>query len=88
MSEVYNKYSLIQVGKYSHEIFFNIVISSLLKFVFYCCLSDSNLIGVAANTYLAGTDTTSQALYWIFLYLVLYPDVQEEIYTEITHSIG
>lgn len=35
-----------------------------------------------------GTVTASTALYWAFLYLVLYPDVQEKIYQEIKKHIG
>lgn len=40
------------------------------------------------GTYIAGTDTTSESLYWAILYMVLYPDVQERIYTEIKKEIG
>ena len=43
---------------------------------------------MTAGLYLAGTDSTAQTLYWIFLYLVLYPDIQEKIHTEIIQHIG
>ena len=46
------------------------------------------MVGMTAGLYLAGTDSTAQTLYWIFLYLVLYPDIQEKIHTEIIHHIG
>lgn len=38
--------------------------------------------------YVAGTDTTSESLYWAFLYMVMYPDVQERVYDEVHEKLG
>ena len=37
---------------------------------------------------MAGADTTSTTLYWAFLYMILYPNVQAKIQTEIDEIIG
>jgi len=50
--------------------------------------TNDNLIAVVMQIYVAGTDTTSTSLYWAFLYMILYPDVQKKIYTEICEVIG
>lgn len=49
---------------------------------------DLNLITSVMSLYLAGTDTSSSQLYWAFLYMVLYPEVQQKIYREIREHIG
>ena len=38
--------------------------------------------------YIAGTDTTSSNLYWAFLYVAKYPEIQKRIYKEISEHIG
>ena len=45
-------------------------------------------MGLVTTLYLAGTDTTSKGIYWTFLYMVVYPEIQEKIYTEIQQNIG
>ena len=60
---------------------------SLKQSIYYTTV-DSNMVGMTAGLYLAGTDSTPQTLYWIFLYLVLYPDIQEKIRAEIIQHIG
>jgi len=41
-----------------------------------------------SQLYIAGTETTTTSLRWAFLYLVLYPEMQEKIYQEIKSTIG
>ena len=60
---------------------------SLKQSIYYITV-DSNMVGMTAGLYLAGTDSTAQTLYCIFLYLVLYPDIQEKIHTEIIQHLG
>ena len=38
--------------------------------------------------YIAGTDTTSSNLYWAFLYVAKYPEIQQRIYEEISEHVG
>ena len=40
------------------------------------------------SLYLSGTDTSGSQIYWAFLYMVLYPDVQQQIYQEIKQNVG
>lgn len=49
---------------------------------------DNNLVTTVTSMYLAGTDTTAESLYWAFLYMVLYPEVQEKIHQEIQQQLG
>lgn len=43
---------------------------------------------VVGSLYLAGTDTTAESLYWAFLFMVRYPEVQQKIYDEILQQLG
>ncbi|XP_067945567.1 cytochrome P450 2B19-like [Watersipora subatra] len=54
----------------------------------YTQFHDLNLKTSVMSLYLAGTDTTSSQLYWAFLYMVLYPEIQEKIREEIRDHIG
>ena len=47
-----------------------------------------NLITSVMSLYLSGTDTSGSQIYWAFLYMVLYPDVQQQIYQEIKQNVG
>ena len=51
-------------------------------------LTAGNASVLSTQLYLAGTDTTSQAIKWALLYVCLYPDVQEKIRTEIQQVAG
>ena len=44
--------------------------------------------GLMMDVFLAGAETTSSALGWFFLYMVLHKDVQEKIHREIIDVIG
>ena len=43
---------------------------------------------VVGSLYLAGTDTTAESLYWTFLFMVRYPEVQQKIYDEVLQQLG
>jgi len=40
------------------------------------------------SLFIAGTDTTSSTLYWSFLYMIAYPDVQQKCQKEIDQYVG
>uniref|UniRef100_A0A2C9JDR8 Cytochrome P450 n=1 Tax=Biomphalaria glabrata TaxID=6526 RepID=A0A2C9JDR8_BIOGL len=40
------------------------------------------------DLFLAGTDTTSDTIYWFVLYMLHYPDVQKKIFDEINEHVG
>ncbi|XP_066287065.1 cytochrome P450 2U1-like [Branchiostoma lanceolatum] len=50
--------------------------------------TDAQLLWIINDLIAAGTDTTSQSLYWILLYMVTYPDVQERAHQEISRALG
>ena len=50
--------------------------------------SKDDIPGLMFNVALAGSETTSTCLSWLFLYLVLYPDVQKKIHEELDAIVG
>ncbi|XP_066298300.1 cytochrome P450 2U1-like [Branchiostoma lanceolatum] len=50
--------------------------------------TDQQLVYVVVDLLLAGTDTTSQSLYWILLYMIIYPETQERAGEEIYRTFG
>ncbi|XP_078683598.1 cytochrome P450 2U1-like [Branchiostoma floridae x Branchiostoma belcheri] len=50
--------------------------------------TDAQLHKIIDDLIAAGTDTTSQSLYWILLYMVIYPDIQERAQQEISRVFG
>ncbi|KAL5011840.1 hypothetical protein ScPMuIL_010391 [Solemya velum] len=50
--------------------------------------TDRQLLKVIGDFFVAGTETTSTTLLWIFLYLLKFPEVQERIQNEIDSVIG
>ena len=43
---------------------------------------------VIADFFIAGTETTSSALRWALVYLVNYPDIQEQLFQNIRDNVG
>ena len=37
---------------------------------------------------MAGTETTSNMLRWMLVYLVNYPDIQEQLFNDISDAVG
>ncbi|KAF7987189.1 hypothetical protein HCN44_010857 [Aphidius gifuensis] len=50
--------------------------------------SELQLLAICVDLFMAGTETTTKALNFCFLYLVLYPDVQKKAQDEIDRVIG
>ncbi|CAL7933607.1 unnamed protein product [Xylocopa violacea] len=50
--------------------------------------SESQLLAICVDLFIAGSETTSKALGFCFLYLVLYPNVQKKAHEEIDRVIG
>lgn len=50
--------------------------------------SESQLLAVCMDLFMAGSETTSKSLGFCFLYLLLYPEVQQEAQEEIDQQIG
>ena len=46
------------------------------------------LVMVLAELFMAGAETTSTALRWMFVYLVNYPDIQEKLFQDISGTVG
>lgn len=40
------------------------------------------------NLFVAGAETTSSTITWAFVYLSVYPEVQEKLYQEIRKVVG
>ncbi|XP_053140125.1 cytochrome P450 2K4-like isoform X2 [Hemicordylus capensis] len=49
---------------------------------------NDNLIGVVANLFAAGTETTSTTLRWGLLLMMKYPDIQRKVQEEIATVVG
>ncbi|XP_043535724.1 cytochrome P450 2D17-like isoform X1 [Chiloscyllium plagiosum] len=52
------------------------------------CLTDGNLLYNIYDLFLAGTESTMTTLRWALLYMMAYPDVQENCQKEIDEVIG
>ncbi|XP_058495689.1 cytochrome P450 2U1 [Solea solea] len=50
--------------------------------------TDDYLFYIVSDLFIAGTDTTSNSLLWILLYMVLYPDIQDQVQAEIDEVVG
>ena len=50
--------------------------------------SMDDIAGLMCDVTSAGTDTTSTSLAWLFLYMALYPDVQEKVHKELDDVVG
>ncbi|XP_026669976.1 methyl farnesoate epoxidase-like isoform X2 [Ceratina calcarata] len=50
--------------------------------------SESQLLAICVDLFMAGSETTSKTLGFCFLYLVLFPDVQRKAHEEIDKIIG
>ncbi|KAK5865599.1 hypothetical protein PBY51_019858 [Eleginops maclovinus] len=46
------------------------------------------LFYIIGDLFIAGTDTTTNSVLWILLYMVLYPDVQDRVQAEIDEVVG
>ncbi|KAF3852545.1 hypothetical protein F7725_005900, partial [Dissostichus mawsoni] len=46
------------------------------------------LFYIIGDLFIAGTDTTTNSVLWILLYMVLYPDVQDRMQAEIDEVVG
>lgn len=58
------------------------------KSCFYGQLGLDSLINTAIDMFLAGSDTTSMSLTWMFFYMVHHQDIQAKIHQEIDDVIG
>ncbi|XP_042561795.1 cytochrome P450 2U1 isoform X2 [Clupea harengus] len=50
--------------------------------------SEDYLFYIIGDLFIAGTDTTTNSMLWILLYMCLYPDIQEKVQEEIDAVIG
>ncbi|XP_040002079.1 cytochrome P450 2U1 [Xiphias gladius] len=50
--------------------------------------TDDYLFYIVGDLFIAGTDTTTNSVLWILLYMVLYPDVQDKVQEEIDEVVG
>ncbi|XP_034044409.1 cytochrome P450 2U1 [Thalassophryne amazonica] len=50
--------------------------------------TEDYLFYIIGDLFVAGTDTTSNSVLWILLYMVLYPDIQEKVHAEIDEVVG
>lgn len=51
-------------------------------------LTDDEIISTVSDIFGAGVETVSTCLYWSFLYLIHYPEIQAKIQEEIDENIG
>lgn len=50
--------------------------------------TEDYLFYIIGDLFIAGTDTTTNSVMWILLYMVLYPDIQDKMQKEIDEVIG
>ena len=51
-------------------------------------ISVDQLAMVLGDFFMAGTETTSSGLRWALVYLVNYPDIQEQLFQNIIENVG
>ncbi|CAN1826304.1 Cytochrome P450 77A3 [Linum perenne] len=51
-------------------------------------LGDQELVTLCTELFVAGIDTSTSVLQWVFLELVLHPSIQEKLYDEIVCHVG
>ncbi|KAJ6363988.1 hypothetical protein OIU76_029013 [Salix suchowensis] len=51
-------------------------------------LGEEELVTICSELFVAGIDTSTSVLQWVFLELVLNQDIQEKLYREIVESVG
>ncbi|ODN06219.1 Methyl farnesoate epoxidase, partial [Orchesella cincta] len=55
---------------------------------FYGSTGEHSLLITLLDLFMAGGDTTSTTLYWAFLYMILYQNVQKKVQNEIDNVLG
>lgn len=50
--------------------------------------NEDYLFYIIGDLFIAGTDTTTNSVLWILLYMVLHPDVQDQVQAEIDEVVG
>lgn len=60
-------------------------LSNTVSLLIHINFLDLNLPGDVLSIYTAGTDTSTESLYWAIAYMVVF---QERIYTEIKQTVG
>ncbi|KAG7458675.1 hypothetical protein MATL_G00223160 [Megalops atlanticus] len=50
--------------------------------------SEDYLFYIIGDLFIAGTDTTTNSILWILLYMSIYPDIQEKVQAEIDSVVG
>ncbi|XP_070691802.1 cytochrome P450 1A1 [Pempheris klunzingeri] len=51
-------------------------------------MSDEKIVGIVNDLFGAGFDTISTALSWSVMYLVAYPEIQDQLYQELRDKVG
>ncbi|XP_078620784.1 cytochrome P450 2D4-like [Branchiostoma floridae x Branchiostoma japonicum] len=51
-------------------------------------LTEENVLYMAQNLFLAGTDTTANTLLWSLLFMTLNPDIQNKVHEELDAAVG
>ncbi|MEQ2169066.1 hypothetical protein GOODEAATRI_021042 [Goodea atripinnis] len=50
--------------------------------------TEDYLFYIIGDLFIAGTDTTTNSVLWVLLYMVLYPDIQDQVQAEIDTVVG
>lgn len=50
--------------------------------------TEDYLFYIIGDLFIAGTDTTANSVLWVLLYMVLHPDIQDEVQAEIDRVVG
>ncbi|XP_029361300.1 cytochrome P450 2U1 [Echeneis naucrates] len=50
--------------------------------------TDDYLFYIVGDLFIAGTDTTTNSILWILLYMMLFPDIQDKVAAEIDEVVG
>uniref|UniRef100_A0A4W6CI85 Cytochrome P450, family 2, subfamily U, polypeptide 1 n=1 Tax=Lates calcarifer TaxID=8187 RepID=A0A4W6CI85_LATCA len=50
--------------------------------------TEDYLFYIVGDLFIAGTDTTTNSVLWILLYMVLYPNIQDQVQAEIDNVVG